>query len=122
MPGVGHNLAADLPTGPLQFQLHDSATAAPTDAVLAGLVDEVNQRLAPPLLDEDPPGVAQRVWLMPRAVAALLVPLCQTLLGSNLWSGDGPFVGKVGEPVVSELITLIDDPLAPGRPGSRPID
>ncbi len=60
--------------------------------------------------------------LTPRAVASLLVPLRRALRGSALHYGTSPLRDRIGTLVVDERITLVDDPLLDGRPGSRPID
>ena len=122
LSGTGLLVRASTPTGPLLVRLHDSALNGPNDAMVADLVSEVDQRLAPPVLDELPPEEPKRFWLMPRAVAALMVPLCQALLARQVWSQEGLFAGKLGEPVLSPALTLVDDALAPGRPGTRPLD
>ena len=122
LAGVGFRVRVSTPTGHLLIRLHDSALTGPDDAMIAELVMELDQRLAPPLLDEPPPDEPTRVWLMPRAVAAVMVPLCQALLARQVCSEEGRFAGKLGEPVLSPALTLVDDPLAPGRPGTRPVD
>lgn len=104
------------------LRLHYSGAGVPGDQDLADLADQVEVMLAPPLLDDQPPVPPCPVWLAPRALARLLIPLRQALLAHGVWSAYGPFAGRVGELVVSADITLSDDPLAPARPGSRPVD
>jgi len=36
--------------------------------------------------------------------------------------GSSPLAGKVGETLFDERLSIIDDPLTPGRPASRPVD
>ena len=122
LAGIGFRVRASTPAGALLVRLHDSSLTGPDDAMISELVTELDQRLAPPVLDESPPDQPKRLWLMPRAVAAVMVPLCQALLARQVWSEEGLFAGKLGEPVLSPALTLVDDPLAPGRPGSRPVD
>ncbi len=42
--------------------------------------------------------------------------------GSSFWRKSSYLIGKEGELVASPLVTLIDDPLLPRAPGSRPFD
>jgi len=42
--------------------------------------------------------------------------------GSAFWRKSSYLVGKEGEQVASPLVTIIDDPLIPRAPGSRPFD
>lgn len=42
--------------------------------------------------------------------------------GSSFWRKSSYLVGKEGELVASPLVTIIDDPLIPRAPGSRPFD
>jgi PmbA protein len=42
--------------------------------------------------------------------------------GSAFWRKSSYLVGKEGEAIASELVTVIDDPLIPRAPGSRPFD
>jgi len=62
------------------------------------------------------------VCLAPRAAAILLRPLRSALAGFEALLGNSPYRGKVGEQVTDERFSLTDDPLVPGRPGSRPMD
>ena len=42
--------------------------------------------------------------------------------GSSFWRKSSYLVGKEGQDVASKLVTIIDDPLIPRGPGSRPFD
>src|SRR5262245_43204019 len=42
--------------------------------------------------------------------------------GSAFWRKSSYLVGKEGEQIASPLVTIIDDPLIPRAPGSRPFD
>lgn len=42
--------------------------------------------------------------------------------GSSFWRKSSYLVGKEGQEVASKLVTLVDDPLIPRAPGSRPFD
>ena len=114
--------AAPASSGRLALRLRHVAVGIPDESVIAGLATEVEDFLTPPLLDPLPPGGAHPVWLTPRALAVVLGPLRQSLLAPGVWSAHGPWVGKVGDRILADRITIADDSLAPGRPGSRPID
>ena len=100
-----------------------SGAALPTLPEMESLVAEVDRRLDPPIA-ELPARSASRmpVCLAPRAVATFLRPLRAAVTGHRAWLGDSPLRGKLGEQVFDPRLSLIDDPLAPGRPASRPID
>ncbi len=120
--GLGLTVTSRQDVRTTALRLHCSGTGVPADQDLADLALEVESMLGPPLLDAPPPVPPCPVWLAPRALARLLIPLRQALLAHGVWSAHGPFAGRVGDPVLSEEITLSDDPLAPARPGSRPVD
>jgi PmbA protein len=42
--------------------------------------------------------------------------------GSSFWRKSSYLVGKEGQPIASPLVTIIDDPLIPRAPGSKPFD
>jgi len=120
--GVGLSIATPAETGQLVLRLHQASVKTPDDAVVSSLAAEAEEWLAPPLLDEAPPEEPRPVWLAPRALAVFLAPLRHALLAHGVWSQHGVLAGRVGDRIVSDRITLADDSLAPGRPGSRPID
>jgi PmbA protein len=62
------------------------------------------------------------VCLAPRAVATFLRPLRAALTGYAALLGSSPLRGRLHHKMFDEAITVADDPLAPGRPGSRPVD
>jgi PmbA protein len=64
----------------------------------------------------------QRIAFLPAALPALLVPVEQALTGKAVLNGNSPLARRRGTAVFSDLLTLRDDPLAAGRPGSRPLD
>lgn len=99
-----------------------SASTLPTLPEIEALVAEVERRLLPPIVT--PAGLEPRmpVCLAPRAVVTFLRPLRAALTGLQALRGDSPLRGKLGESLFDPRLTLLDDPLAPGRPGSRPID
>jgi PmbA protein len=103
-------------------RVHQSGAGLPELVDLEGLVNEVDRRLDPPLIQERRRDAALPVCFSPRAVAALLVPLRAALTGREAWFGDSPLRGRLGERVFDPKLTVTDDPLATGRPGSRPVD
>ena len=62
------------------------------------------------------------VCFSPRAVATLLLPLRAALAGREALLGESGLRPSLGERRFDPRLGLADDPLAPGRPGSRPID
>ncbi len=72
-------------------------------------------------LDLSPPA-GSRVCFLPRAVGALLRPIQRALQGQALLFGKSIWSGRMGDSVVDPRLSLIDDPLVDGRPGTRPID
>jgi PmbA protein len=104
-------------------RVHVAASSLPALLDVELLADEVERRLAPPILELNrtlPPNIA--VCLAPRATATFLRPLRAALTGHEAWLGSSPLRGKLGERVFDEKLSVSDDPLAPGRPGSRPLD
>ncbi len=105
------------------LRVHCAAAALPTLLEVEALVAEVDQRLDPPIVAL--PGGFPRevpVCLAPRALGTFLGPLKAALTGRAALLGDSPLRGQLQQKVFNAAITLIDDPLASGRPGSRPID
>lgn len=104
-------------------RVHCAAAALPTLLDIEALVTEVDQRLAPPIVPL-PAGLGKElpVCLAPRALATFLRPVRAALAGREALLGASPFRGRLQEQVVAAAITLVDDPLAAGRPGSRPVD
>jgi PmbA protein len=105
------------------LRVHCAAAALPTLLDVETLVTEVDQRLDPGIVGF-PAGFPHRapVYLGPRAVATLLRPVKAALTGYEALLGSSPFRGRLHQPVLHPALTLSDDPLAPGRPGSRPVD
>lgn len=121
--GMGATLAVGDSSSPLTLSLHHSGVAWPSGREVEALVTEFERRLAPPYAE--PPGgpaTPVRLCLTPRAVRAFLRPLELALIGAEVFEGRSPYAGRQGELVLPEAITLVDDPLLPGRPGSRPAD
>jgi PmbA protein len=100
-----------------------SGAALPTLADVERLVDEVDRRLEPKLTAW-PAALPPRpmVCFGPRALATLLRPLRAALTGRWARWGRAPLRQRLGEVLFDPRVTLVDDPLAPGRPGTRPCD
>ena len=58
----------------------------------------------------------------PRTARALLEDLFGAVSGSAIYRGASFLVGKLGEQVASELVTVVDDAILPGLFGSSPFD
>jgi PmbA protein len=98
------------------------AAALPDAVELDALIGSIEARLAlaEPVV-ESPEG-ALPVIFTPAGLGVILLPLEQALSGKAVLQGISPLAGKTGERVFDERLSLIDDPCAPGRPGSRPLD
>ncbi len=109
--GLGVSVAG----GPGPCQVHVASVPPPDDPDLESLVAEVEARFAPQPLDLDGLPATARVWFKPRAVRALLAPLL--VRHSSEWN-----TNDRGRPMVIDgRLSLVDDPLIDGRPGSRPV-
>jgi PmbA protein len=62
------------------------------------------------------------VIFSPNGAAALIIPLMQGLDGKNAYRAISPMVGRVGERLFDEKLTVADDPTLDGRPGSSSHD
>jgi PmbA protein len=58
----------------------------------------------------------------PDAARSLLGLLAGCISGGAIWRKSSYLVDRLGTPIASELVTIVDDPLIPGAPGSRPFD
>jgi len=58
----------------------------------------------------------------PDAARSILGMLAGCVMGSSIWRKSSYLVGREGTRVASDLVTVIDDPLLPRAPGSRPFD
>ena len=94
----------------------------PSDAELETLVRSVETRLTAALKIVTPPDGALPVVFTPAGLAAVVLPLQQALSGKTVLQGSSPLAGKVGEKMFDERLSIVDDPLTPGRPASRPVD
>lgn len=94
----------------------------PSDADLEAVVQSVETRLTAALRIVTPPDGALPVVFTPAGLAAVVLPLEQALSGKTVLQGSSPLAGKVGETLFDARLSIIDDPLTPGRPASRPVD
>jgi PmbA protein len=62
------------------------------------------------------------VLLHPFAVPLFLVPLLAGLDGERVKDKTSPLIGKLGESIFHEAVTIADDPFLPGVPGGAPFD
>ena len=58
----------------------------------------------------------------PDAARAILGMLAGCIMGSSIWRKSSYLMGREGTEVASSLVTVVDDPLLPRAPGSRPYD
>jgi PmbA protein len=58
----------------------------------------------------------------PEVARAMVGTVISVANGSSFWRKSSYLVGKEGKLVASELLSIIDDPLIPRAPGSRPFD
>jgi hypothetical protein len=58
----------------------------------------------------------------PDAARSILGMLAGCVMGSSIWRKSSYLVDREGTRVASDLVTVIDDPLIPRAPGSRPFD
>ena len=58
----------------------------------------------------------------PEVARSMVGTLFSVANGSAFWRNSSYLVGKEGEVVASPLVTIVDDPLLPRAPGSRPFD
>lgn len=120
--GIGLHVRVETPTGPLGVRLHHTSADPPGSAVLDRLAAEVEARLVLPAGSADPAAGATTLWLAPRAVRALVTPLGQALHAEWLLDPRPHDGARMGHRILPETLTLLDEPLLPGRPGSRPVD
>ncbi|HWC72902.1 MAG TPA: TldD/PmbA family protein [Gemmatimonadales bacterium] len=124
--GTGIAVAADVTriAGDDVLMIYDQYVGAdmPTDADLEALIRSIETRLTAALKVVEPPEGALPVVFTPAGLAAVVLPLEQALSGKTVLQGSSPLAGKVGEMMFDARLSIIDDPLSPGRPGSRPID
>jgi PmbA protein len=125
-PATGVSIAADVTrvSGDDVLMVYDYWTGAdlPTAADLDALVSSIETRLTLGLRIATPPDGSLPVVFTPAGLSAILLPLEQSLSGKAVVQGTSKLAGRVGEQVFDPAFSLSDDPLAPGRAGSRPVD
>ena len=124
--GTGIAVTADVTriSGDDVLMVYDQYVGAdmPSDADLELLVRSVETRLTAALKIVTPPEGALPVVFTPAGLAAVVLPLEQALSGKTVLQGSSPLAGKVGEMMFDTRLSILDDPLTPGRPVSRPVD
>jgi PmbA protein len=58
----------------------------------------------------------------PDAARSILGLMAGCVMGGSIWRKASYLVGREGTRVATDLVTIIDDPLIPKAPGSRPFD
>ncbi len=58
----------------------------------------------------------------PDAARSILGLMGGCVMGGSIWRKSSYLVGREGTRVASDLVTIVDDPLLPRAPGSRPFD
>jgi PmbA protein len=58
----------------------------------------------------------------PDSARSILGMLAGCVMGSSIWRKSSYLVGREGTRVASDRVTVVDDPLIPRAPGSRPFD
>jgi len=58
----------------------------------------------------------------PDAARSILGLMASCAMGSSIWRKSSYLVDREGTRVASDLVTIVDDPLLPRAPGSRPFD
>jgi PmbA protein len=58
----------------------------------------------------------------PDAARSILGLMASCVMGGAIWRKSSYLVGREGTRVASDLVTIVDDPLIPRAPGSRPFD
>jgi PmbA protein len=68
------------------------------------------------------PTTACPVVFEPETAVTLLRHVASAISGSQLYRRASFLLDRLGEPIASEGVTIVDDPLLPGGPASRPFD
>ncbi len=103
---------------------YDDVTACgvPADAELDAVAARIVGRMERGERVVDPPEGKLPVLFTPTGSACVLLPVRQALSGKTVLQGISPLEGKVGQAAFDAAFDLRDDPLLPGRTGSRPGD
>ena len=124
--GTGIAVTADVTriAGDDVLMVYDHYVGAdmPSDGDLEALIRSIETRLSAALTIVTPPDGSLPVVFTPAGLAAVVLPLEQALSGKTVLQGSSPLADKVGAVMFDERLSIIDDPLTPGRPASRPVD
>ncbi|HWA16933.1 MAG TPA: TldD/PmbA family protein, partial [Gemmatimonadales bacterium] len=101
---------------------HLSGHDLPALTAIEELVADLRTRLAWSEHESTPATGTQAVLFLPSALPVILQPLEQAVLGKAAMHGVSPIAARRGNRLFSSRLTIHDNPLAAGRPGSRPID
>jgi PmbA protein len=125
-PSTGIAVTADITriAGDDVLMIFDHYVGAdmPAEADLERLARSIETRLTAALTVVTPPEGALPVVFTPAGLGAVVLPLEQALSGKTVLQGSSPLAGKIGETIFDERLSIVDDPLVPGRSASRPID
>lgn len=99
-----------------------AAVGLPGAADLDALVTSIVSRLDHALTVVPAPAGSLPVVFTPSGLGAIMLPLEQALSGKAVLQGVSPLGAKRDEQMFDPSFTLLDDPLMPGRPASRPVD
>lgn len=101
---------------------HIAGADLPGQAEIEGLVVDLEQRLSWAARSSAAPATTAPVLLLPEALRTFLAPVQQALVGKAFLLGTSPLADSLGEQVLHPSLSLTDDPLRHGQPGSRPVD
>lgn len=99
-----------------------AAAELPGEPLVAALAASIRRRVGWAERVAPPPRGQLPVLFTPAGSTALFLPLRQACLGKAVLQGVSPLAGRVGAQAFDPLLTLTDDPWAPGASGSRAID
>lgn len=119
---VAVELSRSLGDRRVTLQAHLSGCDLPSLVAIEELVTGLRQRLVWSEHEAVPVPGSQTVLFLPAALPLLLQPLEQAVLGKSAMHGVSPIASRRGNRLFSDILTVHDNPLAPGRPGSRPVD
>ncbi len=106
----------------LTLRAHLAGADLPALSALEELVSGLRERLRWSDQEVAAPTGSQPVLMLPAVLPILLQPLEHAVLGKTAMHGHSPIASRRGAKLFSDLITIADNPLADGRPGSRPLD
>ena len=116
-------IEATLIQGADMLYVSESETSCHPIADIAPLADSMLLQLERASRIAPVPSRSMPVLFTPRGLAGVLIgPLISGFNGKTVLKGMSPLVGRLGEQVVDERISLRDDPTQPFVPGSRICD